>query len=493
MHLFFALLALTACATSTPPPQVVTRPEPGLDSPPTRSNLIRQLPPALSVDPLTIKPGPLEFALKQPEVIRLSNGLQVYLLEDHAAPLVLLRALVPVGGVDDPPAKLGLSSLTASLVTEGGAGARAPEVLDELLEFHAADVSSGAGDEYSTVTLSVRSGDLAKLFPVFADLVQRPRFDAARFEVAVGRLLETIRRREDRPDGVAARALSKAVFGPTSLLGREATEATVKAVTLADVKRLHASAWGAKSSRLVITGDFDPKVLRPVLEHEFAAWKGGTPTPRQWPGAAPLVRRVIVVPRKIAQAKVRLGAWGFPRHTPREFPLRLANTSLGTFGVGRLYKEIRDERGLAYSAFSAVNPGPTTGLFTAGFDTKPEQVGEALEVATRILREIGTNAPLSEAELRTASDIAINAFAFRFDAASKIAFERASSDLFGYPQDYLSTWRAKIGAVSPAQASEAARQFDVGLQIIVVGPPEKLGDLSRFGPVSTITDVEQFR
>ncbi|MDP1824710.1 MAG: pitrilysin family protein [Archangium sp.] len=473
-------------------PAVVTRREPGLLSAPTPNTLIRQLPAALDVDPVAIKPPPLEFSLKQPEVLTLPNGLQVYLLEDHTAPLVLLRALVPVGGVDDPAAKLGLASVTATLVTESGAGTRTPEVLDELLEFHAADVSSGAGDEYSTVTLSLRSVDLAKLFPVFADLVQRPRFEAARFDVATGRFLEGIRRREDRPDGVAARALNKAVFGPTSPLGREATEATVKAITVADVKKLHASTWGAKSTRLIVTGDFDPKALRALLEQEFAGWKGGAPPPRQWPAPPPLVRRVIVVPRKIAQAKVRLGAWGFPRNTPLEFPLRLANTTLGTFGVGRLYKEIRDERGLAYSAYSSVNPGPTTGQFTAGFDTKPEQVVEALEVATRILHDLGTGAPMSEAELRTSSDIATNAFAFRFDSAAKIAFERATYDLFGYPQDYLSTWRAKIGAVGAAQASEAARQFDAGLQIIVVGPVDKLGDLSRFGPVSTITDVEQF-
>ncbi len=460
---------------------------------PTRSTLFRQLPEALAVDPLGITPAPLEFALKQPEVITLGNGLQVYLLEEHTAPLVLLRALVPVGGVDDPAAKLGLAALTGVLVTESGAGSRTPEALDELLEFHAADVSSGGGDEYSTVTLSVRSADLGKLFPVFAELVQRPRFEPARFHVAVGRLLEGIRRREDRPDGLAARALNKAVFGPNSLLGREATEATVKSLTVADVKKLHASTWGAKTTRLIITGDFDAKTLRPLLENEFASWKGGAPAARQWPTAAPLQRRVIIVPRKIAQAKVRIGAWGFARNTPAEFPLRLANTSLGTFGVGRLYKEIRDERGLAYSAFSSVNPGPTTGQFTAGFDTKPEQVAEALEVATRILHDVGTSAPLSQSELRVASDIAVNAFAFRFDGAARIAFERATFDLFGYPKDYLSTWREKMAAVTPEQASHAARQFDDGLQIIVVGPPEKLGDLSRFGPVSTITDVEQFR
>ena len=488
------LLLLVLLASCAAPAPVVTRPEPGLQSTPTRvDSLIRQLPPALAVDPTKLTPPPLDFELKQPEVITLGNGLQVYLLEDHTAPLVLLRALVPVGSVDDPPAKLGLTTLTSALVTDSGAGTRSPEELDELLEFHAADVSSGAGDEYSTVTLSVRSADLSKLFPVFADVVQRPAFDPKRFDVAVNRLLESMRRREDRPDGVASRALAKAVFGSTSMLGREPVEATVKAVTLADVKKQHASTWGAKTTRLIITGDFDAKALRPMLDKEFGGWKGGTPPARAYPPPEKLNRRVIVVPRKVAQAKVRLGTWGFPRNTPLEFPLRLANTSLGTFGVGRLYKEIRDERGLAYSAYSSVGPGPTTGLFTAGFDTKPEQVAEALEVATRILKDVGTTVPLSNDELHVSSDISINTFAFRFDGAAKIAFERATFDLFGYPADYLKTWRQRISAVTAEQASMAARQFDEGLQIIVVGPPEKLGDLSRFGPVSTISDVEQFR
>ena len=71
--------------------------------------------------------------------------------------------------------------------------------------------------------------------------------------------------------------------------------------------------------------------------------------------------------------------------------------------------------------------------------------------------------------------------------------ERATFDLVGYPVDYLANWRAKISAVDVAHAAEASRQLAQGLQIIVVGPPEKMGDLSRFGPVSTITDVEQFR
>ncbi|MGV3620903.1 MAG: M16 family metallopeptidase [Archangium sp.] len=481
-------LLLLACA----PARVVTRPQESLLATPTRS-AARQLPAQLDVDPTKIAAPPLEFVIREPRIVTLSNGLQVYLLEDHATPLVFVRALVISGAVDEPAEKLGLASMMTSVLTTGGAGARSPQDLEDLLSFHAADLSAGAGDETSSLQLSLRSTDLDALLPVFADVLQRPRFDEKRFETARGRFIEGLRRREDRPDAVASRALSKAVFGATSLPGREPVEATVKAITIADVKKFHAATWGAKSTRLVITGDFDSAVLENLLNQHFASWKGGAPAARAWAAEKPLLRRVIVIPRKIAQAKVRIGTFGYTRRSELEYPLRLTNTVLGTFGVGRLYREIRDEKGLAYSAYSSVGPGPTSGLFIAGFDTKPEQVGDALDAATRILGNVSTSEPITDGELRTAKDVALNTFAFRFDSAAKIAFERAQLDLFGYPADYLGTWREKISAVTVEQLTKSSAQLDDGLQIIVVGPPEALGDLSRFGPVSTINDVEQFR
>lgn len=481
-------LVLTACATAP-----VTRPQEPLVATPSRPSSTRELPSALDVDPTGITAPPLELTLSEPRVVTLKNGLQVYLLEDHTAPLVLVRALLPVGAVDEPADKLGLTSLLSSVLTTGGAGARSAAELEELLAFHAADLGAGAGDETTTVQVSMRSVDLSTLLPVFADVLQRPRFDAQRFTVSQGRLLEAIRRREDRPDSVASRALSKAVFGPTSLLGREALEKTVTAVTVADLKKQHSAWFGAASTRLIVTGDFDSAALLPLLEAQFGSWKGGVAPVRKWGTAQPLVRRVIVVPRKVAQAKVRIGTYGYARFSPDEFPLRLGNTALGTFGVGRLYKEIRDEKGLAYSAFSAIGPGPLGGTFMAGFDTRPEQVGEALDAALRILSDVKKAAPVTAAELQTAKELSINTFAFRFDAAAKIAFERAQYDLLGYPRDYLATWRQQMAAVTEADVTRLAPRFEEGLQIVIVGPAEALGDLSRFGPVSTITDVEQFR
>lgn len=490
-----AVVALLFAACATPQAEVRTRAEPGLESTPNRAKTttIRQLPPALDVDPATKVPtAPLEFAIRQPEIVKLKNGVQVYLLPDHTTPLILIRALLPNGSADDPADKVGLNAIMTVLLSEGGAGSRTPEQLDELIESRAADLSAGAGDENATVTLSLRSEDLALLLPAFADVVQRPRFDEKRFAVVTGRVFEAIRRREDSPADVASRAVNKAIFGPQSILGRESTEATIKAITIADVKKLHEKSWGSKDARLIVSGDFDRATLLPILEKEFGSWKGGAAPARKWDAAPALTPRLIVVPRKIAQAKVRIGTYGYQRRSPQEYPLRLLATSLGAFGVGRLYKEIRDERGLAYSANAGVSPGPTTGTFVASFDTKPEQVGEALDVALRILKDSGSSAPLNAAELRTAQDMATNAFAFRFEGAAKIALERATFDLLGYPADYLSEWRGKIGAVNESDTKNAAAAL-TGLQIVIVGPPDKLGDLSRFGTVTTINDVEQFK
>lgn len=487
------LLCLAGCSATTTP-SVVTRPNPGLESAPTKAaSSVRSLPRELDVDPATFAPtAPLDFAIREPEVVKLSSGVPVYLMVDRTTPLVLLRALMPLGSVDDPADKVGLVSVMTSLLSEGGAGTRTPQQLEELLDSRAADLSSGAGDEASTATLSMRREDLPLLVPVFADVLQRPRFDDQRFSVLVTRYIESVKRREDRPDAVAGRAISKAIFGPDTLLGRESTEASLKAITVGDLKKLHESAWGSKGARLIVTGDFDRAAVLALLEKHFGTWKGGVAPARKWPKPTPLSPRLIVVPRKVAQAKVRIGTFGYQRATPQEYPLRLLATGLGAFGVGRLYKEIRDERGLAYSANAGANGGPTTGSFIASFDTRPEQVGEALEVALRILKEAGEGAPLTSAELRTAQDMAVNAFAFRFDSAARIALDRAQYDLLGYPADYLSNWRAKMAGVRESDAKSSAAAL-TGLQIVIVGPPEKLGDLSRFGSVVLINDVEQFK
>jgi len=142
-----------------------------------------------------------------------------------------------------------------------------------------------------------------------------------------------------------------------------------------------------------------------------------------------------------------------------------------------------------------VSPGPTSGLFYAGADTKPATAVEATEAMLEIFRDVEGSRPLSAEEISIAADLYLNSFVFNFDSPAKIAFQKALFDINGYPEQYLDQYRDKIAQVTVSSALEAAKailKLDQ-MQIVVVGPAGKVGDLSRFGSVTTVKDVQAFQ
>jgi zinc protease len=453
------------------------------------------LPSPLAADPTQLKIPPLDFKVLKPERIKLPNELTLYLVADHAAPLVTLRAMVIAGTVDDPPGKVGRAELTFGMMSAGGTRELDADQLDELLEFHAADAFGGAAEEYAFLQMNVRSQDLQKLFPVWVDILLRPRFQKNRFEISVGRIIESIRRRPDSPDGLAIRALRKAIYGPDSVFARETTEKTLKSLSVVDLKDFHKRVVVPRATSLIITGDFDRQEILDLVNRHLGSWNGGEKVARNYPPAPLLRGRVIFVPKETAQSKIRIGGYGYVRLSPQEYAIRVMNTALGGgLGVARLFRDVR-EQGLAYSAHSAALPGPVGGLFYAAADTKPESTVETTEAVLRVLRDVRGNKSLTTSELAVAADMYLNSFAFRFDSPEKVGLEKAIYDLFGYADDYLDTYRQKIADVNPDSALEAAKtliQLDA-FQIVIVGSKDKVGDLSRFGPVTVIKDVESFQ
>jgi len=454
------------------------------------------LPPALSTDPTKLKIPKLDFKVVKPERLLLSNGMTLYLAVDHTAPLVQVRALVAAGSVDDPADKVGLSEMMFHLLPSSGTRSMTADGLDELLEFYAADAGGGSSEEYSTVEINLRSQDVAKLFPVFIEMIRQPRFQKDRFEIAVARTLEAIRRRPDSPDGLALRALRKAIFGPQELFGRESTEETIRKISLADLRAFHQRAVVPKGISLMVSGDFQRDAMLALVKEQAENWVGGERIVRRYPPPNKLNRRVIYVPKDIAQSKIRIGGHGFFRREPDEYAIRVMSTALGgSLGAGRLFREVRGAKGLAYSAYSVAAPGPTGGYFFAAADTKPPSTSEATDAILNILRDITAPQPLTAEEISVATDQFLNSFVFRFDGPDKIAFEKAVFDYFSYPDDYFDTFRDKIAQVGPPEVLAAAKRLVHldEMQIVVVGPADKVGDLSRFGPVVTIKDVQAFR
>ncbi len=456
----------------------------------------RALPPALAGDPTKLPIPPLELSVVKPERETWPNGLKVYWMRDATVPLVTVRALVDVGTVDEPAEKLGLADLLFELMSSGGAGGRDADALDRLLEFHAALAGGAAGEELSGFGMNLRKEDVGTLLPVLADMLRRPRLQEDRLKLAVAQAQEDVRRRADSPGGLAERAVRKAVFGADSPLAREETAETLKRISRTDVKGFHERYVVPGNTTLLVSGDFDPPAMKALLQQLFGDWKGQARAPRSWPAPVAPQRRVLLVPKETPQVKIRIGAWGYPRRSPDEYAIRVMNTALGGgLGVGRLYLQIRDAQGLAYSAGSHVMPGPTTGLFVASVDTRPDMAVQALESTLKLLEGARGEGAFNARELTLATDSYLNSFAFRFDEPEKVLREKATFDHFGYPEDYLDRFRENISRVDVRAVAGAARKVvDPGMfQIVVVGPPATLGDLSRFGPVTVLEDVEQFR
>jgi zinc protease len=285
-------------------------------------------------------------------------------------------------------------------------------------------------------------------------------------------------------------AFAQAVWGEASPFAREPRLSTLAQVARDDLLALHAAALVPGSVRLVVTGDFDADTVLGQLRALLADWSPGPGVSRKLPQApAPNGRQVIIVPTTSAQAKVRLGHLGPARHDPRDFALKLLDSLLGgSGGPSRLYTEIRDKRGLAYSVDSSIGTGLVRGLVVMAADTKPENTREVIARCIETMEAVRGAAPPTDEEITLAREGFINAYAFRFDTAARAAHLRALSDFEGYPADYFRTFREKLSKVTSAEVGQVAREVldPNSLQIVVVGDPQRMGDLSEFGPVRTV-------
>ena len=190
-------------------------------------------------DPRKMTFPPVEFSPPEPDRVVLDNGMVVYLLEDHELPLITVTATMKTGAWLDPADKVGLASLTGTLMRTGGGGGLTPEQVDEELEHFAGDVSVSIGHESGAASLDVLKKDLTRGLQIFSGLLRTPAFDPARVEIAKLQALEGIRRRQDSPGSVVGREFMKLLYGPDHPSARETSVASITGITREDLVAFH--------------------------------------------------------------------------------------------------------------------------------------------------------------------------------------------------------------------------------------------------------------
>jgi len=429
---------------------------------------------------------PLEFKVPQVEKLTLPNGIRLYLQEDHELPLVAVTGMFAAGSIDDSPEKVGQSDLFAGLLRTGGAGGRTPEEVDALLEYYAIDLSVGADDYATSLDMSLRSADLPRGLELLADLLQRPRFDGGRLELARRQAQEAVRRQDDDPSSIAQRALMAALF-PDHPFGRTPTLETLAAVSRDDLLATWRQRVRPDTLWLAITGDFDRAQLLASLRDLFDDWQpSGDPVPQPLPPLnPPLPAALWLADKAVPQTTILLGEVGISKDNPDLQAVRVMNYILGGGGFNsRLMREIRSNRGLAYSVYSYYRIGrQLPGPFLAGAETKSGSTVEVLRLMRAEMERLRSQ-PVSGEELQLARESLVNSFVFAFDNTHDVVTQSMRLDYYGYPPDYLESYRARLAAVTAEDVLRVARTYlDPQRQAIVLvgdqaafdAPPAELG------------------
>jgi zinc protease len=432
-----------------------------------------------------------EFKPQEPKRIELKNGIVIFLEEDHELPFVSGSVLIPGGSRDEPAAKAGMVGVYGQAWRTSGTAKMDGDALDDLLEAKAAHIETGGDDDSTALSWDSLKGDADQVFALALDLLLHPKFSQEKLELAQEQEATGIVRRNDDESGVAEREAMKLVYGANSPYTRQPELATIGAVTIADLKAWHDSTIGAKLI-VSISGDFDSAAMEAKLRTAFEGLPPVKPTPARhdvFPGPTPGV--YFINKEDVNQSNVEIVGMGIDRHNSDVPAVAVMNQILGGGFASRLFQSVRTRLGLAYEvgggiSFDYDHPGP----FSAVVLTKSATTVDATKATLDQIVGLNTT-PFTEEELARAKDNLLTSFLFRYDTRDKVLAERVRLEFYGYPADYLETYKAALEKVTVADLQAAAKKYihPDKLAILVVGngPEIKPGlDELKLGPVHPI-------
>lgn len=392
-----------------------------------------------------------------------ASGARVYLVASPSIPMLDVQIDFDGGSRRDPADRAGLATATASMVSAGVAAQGAQPALDENALSEAwvdlgAQLGVSAGLERFSVSLRTLTEPelLERALALAARQLAAPAWPEAVWQRDRQRWLGALKEAETRPGTHAGRAFAQAVYGDHPY-GREATATTLESISVDDMRSFYRRHAAACRTQIVMVGAVDRAMAGRIADRLVAALApNGCETLPAVAEVAPLAGAVERrIPFDAAQAQVLIGQPGHRRNDPDFFPLFIGNYILGGGGfVSRLTTEVREKRGLSYSAYSYFAPGLHAGAFQLGLSTRPDQADQAIQVAREVVRRFVADGP-TEAELRAAKDYLINGFALRFDSNRKLLDNVANIAWNGLPLDYLESWTRRVEAVTVADIRRA--------------------------------------
>jgi zinc protease len=397
------------------------------------------------------------------------GGIEAWFVQDATVPLIAMEYAFKGGSSQDPADKPGTGNMVAGLLDEG-AGDLDSKTYHERLDRRAIELSFSATRDYFRGSLRMLKDNKDEAFDLLQLALTSARFDADDVERIRAQVISGLRRDTTNPSSLAGRKFLEVAFGDHPY-GRQSygTLDSVPKIDVSDMKAYAGRIIAKDGLRISVVGDIDADALGKLLDKTF----GGLPakaslTPIPEIEVAKPPQRAFV-PLDVPQTVVTFGGPGIRRDDPNFMAGYVVNHILGGGSSSRLYKEVREKRGLAYSIYESLLWMDRSALFVGNTGTRADRAGETVDAIEKEIRRIAEDGP-TQKELDEAKSYLKGSQMLALDTSSKLASALLQYQLDKLPIDYIEKRNALVDAVTLDDAKKAAQTlWGNGLLTVIVG------------------------
>jgi predicted Zn-dependent peptidase len=359
---------------------------------------------------------------------RLDSGLRVVTESLPALRSAAIGFWVGTGSRDESDELAGASHFLEHLLFKGTEGRTAAEIA-HAVESCGGDMNAFTAHELTTYYVRVPDDRLELALEILSDIVWSPALRADDVDSERQVILEEIRMRDDAPEDLVHDVFAEAIF-PAHAIGREVigSPETIEAMTPSEIGAFHREHYHPSNVVVAAAGNLEHERVVELVERGLPSTMGDRPARDVWPGA-PAPKPVAVLRRDTEQAHVVLGMRALCNDEPDRYALGVVNQALGGGMSSRLFQEVREKRGLAYSVYSYRAAYQETGALAVAAGTAPERLDELLEVVDHELRRVVADRGVSERELDAAKGHLTGSLSLSLESSSSRMHRLGRSEL----------------------------------------------------------------
>jgi zinc protease len=407
------------------------------------------------------------------QTIKSPGGIEAWLVEEHAVPMMAMRFAFDGGSSQDPVGKEGLANFVTAMLDEGAGDISSREFQERMEDLSMRMSYEEAKDAFygNFETLTANRDEAAKLLKI---ALNKPRFDQDAVDRIRAQLLAALVYAARDPDKVAQNEWYAMAFkGHPYARPANGTEETIASMTSGDLEGYRKRIFAKDTLKVVAVGDIDADQFGKLLDEVFGdlpAKADLTPVSKTAPVTG---GKQEVIEMNVPQSVAVFGLGAMPRKDPDFIPAFVLNQILGGGGfASKLMEEVREKRGLAYSVYTYVYPYQHASIFSGGVATRNDAMGQSLDVIRDELKKMAEQGP-SQEDLDNAKNYLIGSYPLRFDTNAKIATQLLGLKMDGFGPDYVENRNAMIAAVTLDDMKRVAKHLleTQNLIVTIVGKP----------------------